>query len=145
MFALSLREESFRSMEPNVTNTNELNLQTALAAWTPIENTYYHFLTFDLGEKRTVKSIATLGRSHTNEFVTEYIVQYSDDGEIWRSYISPGGEEKVKLVCSMCLSLLLSVCVCIIKYFILLTWKIWLFIGCVFMYLWLMSLCFIKM
>lgn len=67
----------------------------AISAWTPRENNYNHFLTYDLGEKRTINKIATLGRSHTNEFVTEYIVQYSDDGELWRSYISSGGEDKV--------------------------------------------------
>lgn len=69
---------------------------TGDASWTPIENTYYHFLTFDLGDTRTITKIATLGRSHTEEFVTEFIIQYSDDGELWRSYISPGGEIKVK-------------------------------------------------
>lgn len=67
----------------------------APSSWTPIENTYYHFLTFDLGETRTINKIATLGRSHTNEYVTEFVVQYSDDGEIWRSYVSPGGEVQV--------------------------------------------------
>lgn len=66
-----------------------------MASWTPMENTYYHFLTFDLGETRTINKIATLGRPHTNEFVTEYVVQYSDDGELWRSYVSPGGEVQV--------------------------------------------------
>lgn len=69
---------------------------TAEAAWTPVENTYYHFLTLDLGDTRTITKISTLGRAHTNEFVTEFIVQYSDDGELWRSYISTGGEIKVK-------------------------------------------------
>lgn len=68
-----------------------------MASWTPIENNYYHFLTFDLGDKRIVSKIATLGRSHTNEFVTEYVIQYSDDGELWRSYVSPGGEVQVKI------------------------------------------------
>lgn len=72
-------------------------ISLANSAWTPIENTYYHFLTFDLGETRTVTKIETLGRSHTNEFVTEYIVQYSDDGELWKSYVDSTGEIQVKL------------------------------------------------
>lgn len=50
-----------------------------------------------MGEKRKVEKIATLGRANTNEFVTEYIVQYSDDGELWRSYVSPGGEVQVNV------------------------------------------------
>lgn len=65
------------------------------AAWTPVENTYNHFLTLDLGDPRMVRKIATMGRMHTDEFVTEYIVQYSDDGEFWRSYVNPTSEPQV--------------------------------------------------
>lgn len=63
-----------------------------------MENTYYQFLTIGLGETRMITKIATLGRSHTNEFVTEYIVQFSDDGELWRSYVARDGEVQVKLI-----------------------------------------------
>lgn len=65
------------------------------SAWTPVENTYNHFLTIDLGDKRTTRKIATMGRRFTNEFVSEYIVQYSDDGEYWRSYVNPSSEPQV--------------------------------------------------
>ncbi|XP_014094325.1 neurexin-4 isoform X2 [Bactrocera oleae] len=65
------------------------------SAWTPIENTYNHFLTLDLGEARKTRKIATMGRKHTQEFVTEYIVQYSDDGEYWRSYVNPSNEPQM--------------------------------------------------
>lgn len=65
------------------------------SAWTPVENTYNNFLIFDLGEKRNTRKIATMGRPFTNEYVTEYIVQYSDDGEYWRSYVNPASEPQV--------------------------------------------------
>ncbi|KAJ6647209.1 Neurexin-4 [Pseudolycoriella hygida] len=39
-----------------------------------------------------IKKIATLGRPNTKECVTEYIIQFSDDGEMWRSYVNPDGE-----------------------------------------------------
>ncbi|XP_016966084.1 neurexin-4 isoform X2 [Drosophila biarmipes] len=65
------------------------------AAWTPVENTYNHFLTLDLGDPVMVRKIATMGRMHTDEFVTEYIVQYSDDGEFWRSYVNPTSEPQM--------------------------------------------------
>lgn len=68
-----------------------------ISAWTPVENTYYNFLTFDLGEKRMVRKVAILGRANTQEYVTEYVMQYSDDGEMWRSYVNPDGEVQVKL------------------------------------------------
>ncbi|XP_037041687.1 neurexin-4 isoform X2 [Bradysia coprophila] len=63
-----------------------------MTAWTPVENNYYNFLTFDLGEKKMIKKIATLGRANTKECVTEYIIQFSDDNEQWRSYVNPDGE-----------------------------------------------------
>lgn len=65
------------------------------SAWTPLENTYNHFLTFDLGERKKVKRIATLGRSRSTEYVTEYILQYSDDGELWRSVADNSAETQV--------------------------------------------------
>lgn len=43
-----------------------------------------------------IKKIATLGRANTKECVTEYIIQFSDDGEMWRSYVNPDGEVQVK-------------------------------------------------
>lgn len=85
---------------PKQNNWKTQNTQKGKVSWTPVENTYYHFLTFDLGEVRTINKIATLGRPHTNEFVTEYIIQYSDDGELWRTYVSPGGEVQVTHICS---------------------------------------------
>lgn len=51
----------------------------------------------DLGGYREIRSITTQGRAGFNEFVTEYIVQYSDDGEGWRSFSDSQGEVKVLL------------------------------------------------
>lgn len=42
-----------------------------------------------------IKKIATAGRSKSKEFVTEYIVQYSDNADVWQSYITPEGDEQV--------------------------------------------------
>ena len=65
------------------------------SAWTPQENTYYNFLTIDLKERKEIKSIATKGRRSTLEFVTEYIVQYSNDGHAWKSVTDPEGDTEV--------------------------------------------------
>lgn len=70
------------------------------SAWTPVENTYYHFLTFELGSRKKIRKISTRGRGRTNEFVTEYIVQFSDDGELWRSYTDTDGEVQVIMFCN---------------------------------------------
>lgn len=92
----------------------------APTAWTPVDNTYYHFLTFDLGAVKIINKIATLGHKHRPEYVTEFVIQYSDDGELWRSYVSPGGEVQVTnfnkfnfFVCFLSL-LLLNLCYALI-------------------------------
>lgn len=54
-----------------------------------------------------VRKVATLGRSHTKEYVTEFVIQYSDDGEMWRSYVNPDGE--VQVMCKPLLSFFLAV------------------------------------
>lgn len=83
--------QSHPSLLTTVTETQP----TGRSAWTPVENTYNHFLTIDLGGRQLIKRVATKGRSDTEEFVTEYILQYSDDGMQWRSYIEPSGDPQV--------------------------------------------------
>lgn len=65
------------------------------SAWTPINNTYYHFLTVNFESRKEVVSVVSQGRTSTLEYVTEYIVQYSDDGEIWKSVADPLGDIEV--------------------------------------------------
>ena len=65
------------------------------SAWSPGDNTYNQLLTMNLGMRSEIRSIATRGRRNTREFVTEYIVQYSDDGQAWTSYESQEGVEEV--------------------------------------------------
>ena len=67
-------------------------------AWSPKDNTYNHFLTVNLDDRKEIQSIATQGRAGTSEFVTEYIVLFSDDGEGWKSYASSTGEPEVQFV-----------------------------------------------
>jgi len=67
-------------------------------AWSPKDNTYDHFLTINLVNRKEIRSIATRGRAGTSEFVTEYIVQFSDDGEWWKSYPSSKGDSEVQFV-----------------------------------------------
>ena len=69
------------------------------SAWSPDESTYFHFLTMDLGGFREIRSISTQGRKGSSEFVTEYVVQFSDDGEAWRSFTDTQGETEVLFSC----------------------------------------------
>jgi len=67
-------------------------------AWSPKDNTYSHFLTINLDDRKEIQLIATHGQAGTSEFVTEYIVQFSDDGEGWKSCASSTGEPEVQFV-----------------------------------------------
>ncbi|XP_041970280.1 neurexin-4 isoform X2 [Aricia agestis] len=61
------------------------------AAWTSQESSYYQHLTINLQKRKELRAIATRGRFATHEYVTEYMVQYSDDGEGWRTVSGADG------------------------------------------------------
>ncbi|XP_066582441.1 neurexin-4 isoform X2 [Prorops nasuta] len=65
------------------------------SAWTPELSSYDQHITVELGARHEIRSIATRGRANTNEYVTEYIVQYSDDGQAWNSYESQDGVDEM--------------------------------------------------
>ncbi|XP_076625166.1 neurexin-4 isoform X4 [Colletes latitarsis] len=65
------------------------------STWSPELSSYDQHLTVELGDRFEIRSIATRGRAHTNEYVTEYIVQYSDDGQAWASYESQDGVDEM--------------------------------------------------
>ncbi|XP_034948023.1 neurexin-4 isoform X2 [Chelonus insularis] len=62
-----------------------------VSAWSALDSSYNQHLIADLGSRCEIRSIATRGRANTNEFVTEYIIEYSDDGQAWTSYESQEG------------------------------------------------------
>lgn len=77
-----------------------LHLDTGLgftgdSAWSPELSSYDQHLAVELSDRYEIRSVATRGRAHTNEYVTEYIVQYSDDGQAWASYEGQDGVDEV--------------------------------------------------
>lgn len=72
------------------------NFLAGVKAWSPRSNTLNTGLIFHFpDEKVRVKSIATQGKPSTDECVTEYFVQYSDDGDSWTNYVDSTGEIEV--------------------------------------------------
>ncbi|XP_015588334.1 neurexin-4 isoform X2 [Cephus cinctus] len=65
------------------------------SAWSPEVSSYDQHLTIELSETSEIRSIATRGRAHTNEYVTEYIIQFSHDGQAWTSYESQDGVDEM--------------------------------------------------
>ncbi|XP_026321952.1 neurexin-4 isoform X2 [Hyposmocoma kahamanoa] len=64
-------------------------------AWTAAESSYYQHLTINLLQRRELRGIATRGRFATEEYVSEYMLQFSDDGESWRAVSSSDGYPKM--------------------------------------------------
>ena len=58
--------------------------------WTTLRNDYNQWLQVDLGKFSTVTGIATQGSPDRNkQWVTKYILQYSDDGVTFHIYKEP--------------------------------------------------------
>lgn len=55
----------------------------------------YNFITWDLGGRFEINSIQTKGLAGSGEFVSEYMVQYSDDGEGWKVFTDAQGNAEV--------------------------------------------------
>ena len=51
-----------------------------MGAWCALNNDKNQWLQVDLGRYTTVTRIATQGRSDSSQWVTKYLLQYSDDG-----------------------------------------------------------------
>lgn len=64
-------------------------------AWSPSYDSLDHSLTVEFSTKMKVCSISTQGRSSTLEFITEYYVQYSDNGQGWKNVEDSHGEVEV--------------------------------------------------
>ena len=55
-------------------------------AWSSLNNDIYQWLQVDLGKYTTVTRIATQGRSDLSQWVTNYRLQYSEDGVNFHLY-----------------------------------------------------------
>ena len=58
--------------------------------WSALDNDLSQWLQVNLGSYTTVTRIATQGRNGFSEWVTKYILQYSNDGVTFQVYREPG-------------------------------------------------------
>lgn len=68
---------------------------TGSNAWSPESNNLNQALVVDLRKRYELRAMAMQGRRSPPGHVTEYMLQYSDDGEGWRTYSTQAGEEEV--------------------------------------------------
>ena len=64
-------------------------------AWSAKDSDLNQFLMFDLGEVMNVTTITTKGRSHTNDYVSEFTIQYGTNGRDFSDYKEVDGSPKL--------------------------------------------------
>lgn len=63
--------------------------------WSPLYDYLDQSLTIEFSDRMKVCFISTQGRASTLEFITEYYIQYSDNGQGWKNVEDPRGEIEV--------------------------------------------------
>jgi len=86
----------------NVTASSEWHGRTAAdawlhsgSAWSAKESDFGQFLMFDLGRMMNITTIVTQGRSHTDDYVEEYRIQYGTNGRDFTDYKEVDGTAKL--------------------------------------------------
>merc|ERR1719273_1167049 len=55
-------------------------------AWSAKDSDLNQYLQFDLGRVMNITTITTKGRSHTNDYVSEFMIQYGNNGRDFSDY-----------------------------------------------------------
>lgn len=65
------------------------------SAWTAETQDFEQALMVDLGSEKNVTGIATQGRTHSDEYVMEFRIQYGSNGRDWQDYKDVDGMPKI--------------------------------------------------
>uniref|UniRef100_A0A3Q4I1I8 Contactin-associated protein-like 4-like n=1 Tax=Neolamprologus brichardi TaxID=32507 RepID=A0A3Q4I1I8_NEOBR len=86
----SLPPSSFRSSSQLSTSHApgfaKLNRRDGAGGWSPIISDRYQWLEVDLGERTKITAVATQGRYGSSDWLTSYLLMFSDTGHNWRQY-----------------------------------------------------------
>ncbi|XP_050739952.1 neurexin-4-like isoform X2 [Eriocheir sinensis] len=63
-------------------------------AWSAAINNYDQSLTVSLRRRHKITKLATQGKQNTREYVNEFVLQYSEDGDTWTTYKDLDGKAK---------------------------------------------------
>ncbi|PNI12592.1 CNTNAP3 isoform 1 [Pan troglodytes] len=65
---------------------SRLNRRDGAGGWTPLVSNKYQWLQIDLGERMEVTAVATQGGYGSSDWVTSYLLMFSDGGRNWKQY-----------------------------------------------------------
>ncbi|XP_057354459.1 contactin-associated protein-like 4 isoform X3 [Manis pentadactyla] len=63
-----------------------LNRRDGAGGWTPLVSNKYQWLQIDLGERMEVTAVATQGGYGSSDWVSSYLLMFSDGGRNWKQY-----------------------------------------------------------
>uniref|UniRef100_A0A3B4B6C2 F5/8 type C domain-containing protein n=1 Tax=Periophthalmus magnuspinnatus TaxID=409849 RepID=A0A3B4B6C2_9GOBI len=64
----------------------KLNRRDGAGGWSPLSSDWYQWLEVDLGERTQITAVATQGRYGSSDWLTAYLLMFSDTGHNWRQY-----------------------------------------------------------
>nr|XP_047911606.1 contactin-associated protein-like 4 isoform X1 [Anser cygnoides] len=74
-----------------------LNRREGAGGWSPLVSNKYQWLQIDLGERAEITAVATQGGYGSSDWVTSYLLMFSDSGRNWKQY----RQEESTWVCSL--------------------------------------------
>uniref|UniRef100_A0A674GBX8 Contactin associated protein family member 4 n=1 Tax=Taeniopygia guttata TaxID=59729 RepID=A0A674GBX8_TAEGU len=63
-----------------------LNRREGAGGWSPLASNKYQWLQIDLGERTEITAVATQGGYGSSDWVTSYLLMFSDSGQNWKHY-----------------------------------------------------------
>ncbi|AWP03642.1 putative contactin-associated protein-like 4 [Scophthalmus maximus] len=64
----------------------KLNRREGAGGWSPLSSDGYQWLEVDLGERTEVTAVATQGRYGSSDWLTSYLLMFSDTGHNWKQH-----------------------------------------------------------
>ncbi|KAM4551627.1 contactin-associated protein-like 4 isoform 1-T1 [Odontesthes bonariensis] len=64
----------------------KLNRRDGAGGWSPLISDRYQWLEVDLGQRTKITAVATQGRYGSSDWLTSYLLMFSDTGHNWRQY-----------------------------------------------------------
>ncbi|KAF6287812.1 hypothetical protein mRhiFer1_003118 [Rhinolophus ferrumequinum] len=64
----------------------KLNRRDGAGGWSPLVSNKYQWLQIDLGERMEITAVATQGGYGSSDWVTSYLLMFSDGGRNWKQY-----------------------------------------------------------
>lgn len=77
---------TYRNLKWKVIKTHSLSPCAGAGGWSPLVSDRYQWLEVDLGRRTQITAVATQGRYGSSDWLTGYLLMFSDTGHNWRQH-----------------------------------------------------------